>query len=179
MKSIASVFPTSHNLLCVWHINENLASRCKKYFTRGEQWDTFLAAWNTLVYSRTEVTFAKEFAVFQQTYSATNPTVMEYVNSTWMPHTDKFVACYINEYLHFGSSSTSRVEGNHHIIKSYIRLGSMDLLVLLTRLTAMLANQTTELNAEIRRQQIIVSHHLKHDVFRHLHPKVTLFALVG
>jgi len=177
MKSIASVFPTSHNLLCVWHINKNLASRCKKYFTRGEQWDTFLAAWNRLVYSRTEVTFAKEFAVFQQTYSATNPTVMEYVNSTWMPHTDKFVACYINEYLHFGSSSTSRVEGNHHIIKSYIRLGSMDLLVLLTRLTAMLANQTTELNAEIRRQQIIVSHHLKQDAFRHLHSKVSLFAL--
>jgi hypothetical protein len=86
-----------------------------------------------------------------------------------MPHTDKFVACYINDYLNFGSSSTSRVEGNHHIIKSYIRLGSMDLLVLLTRLTAMLANQTTELNAEIRRQQIIVSHHLKHDAFRHLH----------
>jgi len=82
MKSIASVFPTSHNLLCVWHINKNLASRCKKYFTNGEQWDTFLAPWNRLVSFRTEVTFAKEFAVFQQTYGATNPAVMEYVNST-------------------------------------------------------------------------------------------------
>jgi len=177
MKSIASVFPACHNLLCIWHINKNVAVNCKKHFLNGEEWNRFLAAWNGLVYSKSDVQFEEAFAAFTQAYSVSHPDAFAYVNGTWIPHKAKFVAGYINDWMHFGTSSTSRVEGNHHVIKSYLRLGSLDLLLVLNRLTIMLANQMVELNTEMCRQQVVVPHHLNQDIFRDLHFKVSLFAM--
>jgi hypothetical protein len=96
---------------------------------------------------------------------------------TWLPHKEKFVGCYINQFPHFGSSSTSRVEGNHHVIKSYVRLGKLDLFVVFKRLSLMLANQKVELSVELERQKLLRAHHLTHDVFKNLHYRVSLFAL--
>jgi hypothetical protein len=72
---------------------------------------------------------------------------------------------------------TSRVEGNHHVIKSYVRLGKLDLLVVFKRLGLLLANQKVELTAAIERQKIIRAHHLNHDIFKDLHYRVSLLAL--
>ena len=85
--------------------------------------------------------------------------------------------CFINMFSHLRSSSTSRVEGNHHVIKSYVSLGKLNLLMVFNRLTHMLTNQKLELNAEMERQKLIISHHLRDDIFKDLHYKVSLFAL--
>ncbi len=45
---------------------------------------------------------------------------LKHHSQTWLPHTEKFMACFVDEFPHFGSASTSRVEGNHHVIKSYV-----------------------------------------------------------
>ncbi len=89
--------------------------------------------------------------VFKETYSGTHPTAWQYINTTWMPHKERFFACYINEFLHFSSASTSRVEGNHHIIKSYFRVNTLHLLTLTKRLGLMLANRHMELNVAIKK----------------------------
>jgi hypothetical protein len=73
----------------------------------------------------------------------------QYVNMTWMPHKERFVTCYIDEFPHFGNAITSRVEGNHHVIKSYFCVSTLHLLTLTKRLGLMLANQRMELNAII------------------------------
>ncbi len=70
-----------------------------------------------------------------------------------MPHKERFVAYYIDEFPHFGSASTSKVEGNHHVIKSYLHVGTLHLLMLTKRLGLMLANQRVELNAAIEKQR--------------------------
>jgi len=72
-----------------------------------------------------------------------------------MPHKERFAACYIDKFPHFGSASTSRVEGNHHVIKSYLRVDTLHLLTLTKRLGLMLANQHVELNAAIEKQRCI------------------------
>jgi hypothetical protein len=46
----------------------------------------------------------------------------------WMLHKERFVTCYIDKFPHFGNACTSRVEGNHHVIKSYLRVGTLHLL---------------------------------------------------
>jgi len=177
MNSIAAVFPTCRNLLCVWHINKNIATNCKKYFENGEEWNCFLAAWNRLVHSSSEARLVQDLAAFQEAYLVTYPDALAYINTTWMPHKAKFVACYTNDCPHFGSSTTSRVEGSHHVMKSYLRLASLDLLVVFNRLTLMLSNQVVELNTEIRRQQVKIPHFLNRHIFRELHYKVSFFAM--
>ena len=137
MNSISLVFPECKNLICIWHINKNVLANCKKYFD-NDSWKEFMSNWYSIVYSHTLDSFAESLQAFEHLYSQTHSAVWDYLNVTWLPHKEKFVGCYINQFPHFGSSSTSRVEGNHHVIKSYVRLGKLDLFVVLKRLSLML-----------------------------------------
>jgi hypothetical protein len=94
-----------------------------------------------------------------------------------MPHKERFVACYIDEFPHFGNASTLRVEGNHHVIKSYLRVGTLHLLTLTKQLGLMLANQCVELNAAIEKQRVHKAHQFSHSCFKDLIYKVSDFAL--
>jgi len=53
----------------------------------------------------------------------------------------------------------------------------MDFLTVLKRIDQLLANQIVELNKEIEREKIIISHHHRIDCFQDLHYKVSQFAL--
>ena len=136
-----------------------------------------MSEWNSIVYSGTTDTFRQLVDRFASVYSASHSAAWNYIKTTWMPHQEKFVASFINQFPHFGSSSTSRVEGSHHVIKSYVRLGKLDLLVVFKRLGLMLSNQKMVLNAEIERQKLIRAHHLDHGIFKDLHYRVLQFAL--
>ncbi len=94
-----------------------------------------------------------------------------------MPHKERFFACYIDKFPHFGSANTSRVEGNHHVIKSYLRVGTLHLLTLTKQLGLMLANQRVELNATIEKQRVHKAHRFNHSYFKDLIYKVFDFAL--
>ncbi len=94
-----------------------------------------------------------------------------------MPHKERFVACYIDEFPHFGSISTSRVEGNHDVIKSYLRVSTLHLLTLMKRLGLMLANQRVELNVAIKKQRVHKAHRFGHSYFKDLIYKVSNFVM--
>ncbi|CAK9268093.1 unnamed protein product [Sphagnum jensenii] len=42
--------------------------------------------------------FDAALGVFKETYSGTHRAAWQYVNTTWMPHKERFVACYIDEF---------------------------------------------------------------------------------
>ena len=151
MNSIRTVFPSAKNILCIWHINKNILSNCKKLFATEEMWEQFLMEWNTLVGSKTNDEYEISVKESEEKYRSTS---WSYLNNTWIPHKDKFVHYYVNIYPHFGTIATSRVEGNHHLLKSYIRLGNLDLLTVFNRLSIMLENQNVELNAAIEHQKV-------------------------
>jgi len=87
------------------------------------------------------------------------------------------VACFVDEFPHFGNANTSRVEGNHHVIKSYLRINTLHLLTLTKRLGLLLANQRVELNATIEKQKQHLAHHFNHHCFKNLIYNVSDFAL--
>jgi hypothetical protein len=121
--------------------------------------------------------FNAALGVFKETYSGTHPATRQFVNTTWMPHKERFVAYYIDEFPHFGSASTTRVEGNHHIIKSYLLVGTLHLMTLTKRLGLMLANQHVELNVAIEKQRVHKAHQFDHNYFKDLIYKVSNFNL--
>ncbi|GKE35099.1 PKS-NRPS hybrid synthetase [Tanacetum coccineum] len=57
MIGINGVFPSTKILLCVWHIQKNVFSNCKKDFENAEDFNTFMSRWNIVVYSITESQF--------------------------------------------------------------------------------------------------------------------------
>jgi len=94
-----------------------------------------------------------------------------------MPHKERFVTCYIDDFPHFGNANISRVEGNHHVIKLYLCVGSLHLLTLMKQLGFMLANQHAELNDAIEKQRVHKAHWFGHSYFKDLIYKVSDFAL--
>ncbi|XP_077215582.1 protein FAR1-RELATED SEQUENCE 5-like [Tasmannia lanceolata] len=64
MKAIEIVFPTAINLLCVWHIDKNILSKCKRHFQDGDNWEEFLSSWNTLINSPAENAYLEAWKDF-------------------------------------------------------------------------------------------------------------------
>ena len=54
IAAIDKVFPSSSHLLCIWHINKNIMSKCKRQFETSEEWNLFLQQWNILVAANTK-----------------------------------------------------------------------------------------------------------------------------
>ena len=78
IKALSS-FPQlrdSVNLLCKWHINQNVLAKCKHYFPPAKKvgkkivkaltFDTFLLKWKSLINSTNEATFWRTYADFKR-----------------------------------------------------------------------------------------------------------------
>ncbi|CAG8719131.1 17336_t:CDS:2 [Cetraspora pellucida] len=42
MHAIRTIFPESHNLLCIWHIEKNMLINCRRHFSTKGEWSIFL-----------------------------------------------------------------------------------------------------------------------------------------
>ncbi len=150
LNGIARIVSGCHNILYCWHINKNMFVNCKTHFS-NVKWQEFMQRWNLVVSSTSVELFDAALGAFKETYAVNHSVAWNYVNNTWLPHKEKFVACFVDEFPHFGNASTLRVEGNHHVIKSYFCVSTLHLLTLTKWLGFMLANQCIELNVAIEK----------------------------
>ena len=139
MNAIKNVFPQCVDILCIWHINKNVLANCKKLFEDGESWIAFLQSWRKIVYASNTEIFAEALLKFQD-FSSSHPRAFSYISENWLTFKEHFVMFYIKNIRHFGSAATSRVEGNHHVLKSYIKLGRLHILEVVKRLTLLWKN---------------------------------------
>nr|KAJ0224070.1 hypothetical protein LSAT_V11C200072610 [Lactuca sativa] len=110
MNAIKTVFPNTINLLCIWHIEKNVLANCKKHFTNTDEFDIFMSNWNNVAYSTTSTIFEStlgEFELLYQTRANKSLLVLGKKN-----------------YLHFGNRSSSRAEGAHSKLKSYLQVST-------------------------------------------------------
>jgi hypothetical protein len=47
MNAMPGVFPSAHNVLCMWHIEKSILTNCRRHFSNDDDWNDFLAAWNS------------------------------------------------------------------------------------------------------------------------------------
>jgi hypothetical protein len=59
MRAINSVFPNARNLLCIWHIEKNVLSNCRRYFSSDENHTAFLKDWTHLIKAKAESDFVE------------------------------------------------------------------------------------------------------------------------
>ena len=125
MNSINDVFPSTTSLLCVWHIQKNVFSNCKKDFENADEFNTFMSKWNIVVYSTTESLFEENWGEFELCCRDKKHSV-EYIKTSWLPWKKKFVSAWTEKHLHFGNRASSRAEGAHAKLKKYLQVSTGD-----------------------------------------------------
>ena len=155
MNAASALFPSAATLLCLWHANKAVLARCQPSFQEAEQWKEFYNSWHSIISSPTEEDYAKRLAEMQQKYLPKYLEDIGYIKATWLiPFKEKLVYAWVNQSTHFGNTATSRVEGIHALLKSYLRQSTFDLFDTWKAIHLALQNQLTELQARQAKQQI-------------------------
>ena len=107
LNALALVFPDSHHLLCIWHINKNFITQLKKSSLRDKHQEEVTKMWNHLVQETTKHEYEVFLLALQDFLFDHEPTFMDYLSMTWLGFKEKFVAHWANQILHFGNIATS------------------------------------------------------------------------
>ena len=152
--SAASAFFPSATSLCVWHANKAVLARCQSAFQPAE-WTEFYNFWFSILNSAAEKTYEERLTEFEKKYASTNLEQIGYIKETWLlPYKEKLVAAWVDQKTHFGNMATSRVEGIHALLKSYLRRSTFDLFEAWKAIRLALNNQLAELRSNQAKQQI-------------------------
>ncbi|XP_070667353.1 PKS-NRPS hybrid synthetase cheA-like [Malus domestica] len=177
MNAIRNVFPSTRHLLCRWHINQAVATNCKKLFTLEEVWNMFFNDWQTLVSSSTEEEYLHNWHAFESKFSSFHEGI-DYLKTTWLnEHKEKFVAAWTDTCMHFGTKTSNRAESAHSKLKRMISSSQLSFDILWNNIHALLELQHTELKASFEKSRCFVYHGLKHEELRELRGFVSIEAL--
>ncbi|XP_050207356.1 uncharacterized protein LOC126656781 [Mercurialis annua] len=117
LRPVKEIFSHTSHLLCTWHISkdvEDIVSRlCGK--DRGLT-ETFMNTWKKIIKAQTDKQYEASLTTMRDRVRAF-PAVILYIERIWLMHKEKFVSCWTNKVLHFGHTTTSRVESAHAQLK--------------------------------------------------------------
>jgi hypothetical protein len=166
MNAASVLFPTSTSL-CIWHANKAVLARCQPAFQTAEKWKEFYGFWFSILNSAVEKTYEERLEEFEKKYASTNLEQVNYIKETWLlPYKEKLVAAWVNQRTHFGNTATSRVEGIHALLKSYLRRSTFDLFEAWKAIRLALNNQLSELRSNQAKQQIRIPLELDKALYR-------------
>lgn len=154
ISAIESIFPATHcnTVLCYWHVSMNVLTNCKKFFETEEDWEPFLRGFRACVFAKTEEEFddivgewKEEFywndgRPWEASVDATPEEVqkivekdmarsaLSYCLGRWLgTYKTKLIHCYVDQFFHAGTTTTSRLEGAHHVLKQWIGKPTKDM----------------------------------------------------
>ena len=137
-------------VICFWHVCKNLMAHCKANFGTQERWEEFEKAFAEVVKAKTEDQYYDILEEFKTefhwnngnpytTLPNTTPSqeiidfdlerqAVGYALGQWLvPHHRHLVHAYIDRHFHWNTTSTSRLEGAHAVLKRWIGGPSNDL----------------------------------------------------
>ncbi|KAK8938518.1 hypothetical protein KSP39_PZI011074 [Platanthera zijinensis] len=178
MNAIKVTFPQTRILLCQVHISRNILAHCKKFFKHGKECEEFLQEWQTLVNSPTISAYNIHLNVMLAKYSEKYPNVVNYVMTTWIePYREYFVSAWIDNLLHFGNSTTNRVESGHSHLKRFLEVSVCNLTSIWKTFDQMLNLQHTEIKHSFGQSSIQVNTGFRGPLYTDLIGFVSIAAL--
>lgn len=177
MNAISIVFPQAANILCFWHIEKNIVANLKSEFSQ-EEFKSFLRDWSAVCRSNLTSDFDEQWSAFRNKYSQ-QPRVVDYLQTTWIgPHKTRFVAAWINRFMHLGATVTSRVEGAHGRLKRYLGTSTGDLLTVFNSMHEAWENEFVEWRIQRGTERTKrVGGTLSHPLFDQVHLQISRYAL--
>ncbi|XP_073222075.1 uncharacterized protein [Cicer arietinum] len=121
MNAVENVFPKAVNLLCLFHIYKNVKAKCKMTVFPKKKQVQIMEAWEALIYSYDEAQYYMKLAIFEGICSSCS-IFYDYVHEQWLiPHKERFVEAWTNRVMHFGNTTTQRVESAHWSLKRILQ----------------------------------------------------------
>ncbi|KAM0987652.1 hypothetical protein EV2_012136 [Malus domestica] len=176
MNAIRIVFPSTSNLLCVWHIEKNILANCKAHFEEEVDWIDFISTWTILIQSPNETSFNEAWSRFEVKYEE-KKFVLKYILGTWLPYKEKFVSAWSEKVTHFGNRVTSRAEGAHATLKKYLQVSTGGLREVKEKICLAIENQFQEIKTQHSSEKVRVSHKFRLPFFKEVVTHVSRFAL--
>ncbi|KAL7252612.1 hypothetical protein ACSBR1_007225 [Camellia fascicularis] len=167
MNAIQVVFPTTTNLLCVWHIEKNILANCKSYFEAQEDWSTFLCTWRQVINSQDEATYEEVWKFFELLYKEKKELSFK----------ERFVNAWTEKFAHFGNRVSSRVEGAHGKLKKYLQVSTGDLHRVKNKICLAIENEYKEIKAQLSSERIQIPHKCNAHFFKDLITNVSTFSM--
>ena len=176
IAAIPKIFPAAKHLLCLWHINKNVVSNCKKAFD-SDGWLEFNSTWQGVLYANTEEVFEEKWAAMEIKYHD-NWIAMDYLRDEIInPHKENVVRCYTNQVMHFGKTATSRAESQHKKLKGFLHSSTGDLRKVVDAISLLLINEREDYAIAFDQDKFQLPIRLRKNIFSRLAKFVTTYAM--
>lgn len=185
ISAIDRQFPAirTKRVICFWHICKNLMVNCKSKFETEERWEDFERYFRDVVYAKTPEEYEDRVVEFKAEFyfNDGNPLpfiqgqpqnihiirsleqdAVKYALGGWLiPYHQQIVHAWVDQSFHGGTTTTSRLEGAHAVLKRWIGGPSKNLTNVWSSIKLALDSQHNELSIrhaqEITRTPISLS----------------------
>jgi hypothetical protein len=160
------IFFDFNHLLCTWHINNNVLINCKKEFVIKEEWNAFFSDWKEIMYASWEFEYREVWNRFSSKYNLSHEDCIEYLTETYIEHyRRRFIKCYTDQVLHFGTTVTSRSESEHAQLKRHLESSIEDLKIVMNSIKLLLINEIHNHLLALKDVKLRCSAHLRKFIF--------------
>lgn len=174
--ALAQVMPQTRHLFCLWHMNKNVVSNCRKKFDEEESWQDFYSKWQTVVYANVLSEFHDAWELLSIKYEGSHPSCISYLDSL-LKHKDKFIKCYTNKVKHFGNTATSRSESGHAKLKRELVVSTGNLKQVVDKISLLLRNERSDYLLRYESDKDRVPNNLANNFLKPLKRYVSSYAL--
>jgi hypothetical protein len=162
---LADVFPNLQANLCTWHLNKNITTNCKKFFTTFTQktasskknmpdpWMEFMSSWGQVTKAKTPNIFSERLDSLK-VQLASCPSVLEYIKTSILPVKELFVVAWACQHPHLRNLNTSCIESGHAYVKTFIKNSTGDLLSVFKSLSLAIDTQLNQVHESIGRDTV-------------------------
>jgi len=168
LNALEQVFPRVPALLCLWHVIKRVETHARVHSFKPvfdsetsrprdpKQKDStdhrnFCDAFLRLVQSRTE----EEYGLRRRELYMLSSVEAAYIDDVWLDiWKRRIVRCWTDKVVHFGVQATSRVEGYHATLKSWLGTSKGDLLLIQSRLKHWWAGSIANYGADKANEEV-------------------------
>ncbi|CAN0918350.1 Protein FAR1-RELATED SEQUENCE 5 [Linum grandiflorum] len=157
--ALATVFPRSPHLLCVWHMKTNIEAKVKSLTRSDDAVEAFVSGtWNKILFASSIQEFENAWEFMLSSRWGQITSLMEYVTSEWLPCSKKWAHCYSNEIFHIGNTSTNRVESQHSSFKKWLNTSTSHVDTLFEAYHCCMEGQIIEVQRDLDESHAKVCH---------------------
>ena len=107
MNALETIFTSSTNLLCLFHITKNVNTKCKIHMNKVEEWQDVMDAWELLLQSLDKESYNELLKRFTNWWTCYKIFV-DYVQNTWLKlFKEKLVQAWVDRVMHLGNTTTN------------------------------------------------------------------------
>ncbi|KAD4178869.1 hypothetical protein E3N88_27460 [Mikania micrantha] len=171
------IFPSAAQLLCRWHIFENISKHCRPSFSQSD-WQKFGYMWSVVIESATPDIYEYNYSRLHEWLWTSHQRVIGYLQVTWLQkYKEMFVSAWIDKNRNFGQRTTNRVESQHSLLKKSLHATNNTLDNIVGHVIQIVKSQAEAINESFERSKIFRMAHHNDDQFELLKGNVSHVAL--